>query len=157
MSGMGVAWYNYKINAKLSWRFTMITLTENAIQAVGRFIAGSDKPSAGLRIEVSDGGCSGMQYGLKLDSRQNEGDTVIEYGAVKVLVDPISMPMVDGMSIDFVDSLDGSGFKFTNPNAVKSCACGSSFTTAKEGGSAGTDGTSACGTSANSAPTKTCS
>lgn len=118
----------------------MITLTENAIKAVGRFISSSDKPSSGLRIEVSDGGCSGMQYGLKLESQKNEGDTEIDCGEVKVLIDPVSLPMLDGMSIDFIDSLDGSGFKFTNPNAVKSCACGSSFTT--------TD---------NGAPTKTCS
>ncbi|MGR9074325.1 MAG: HesB/IscA family protein [Gammaproteobacteria bacterium] len=118
----------------------MITLTENAITAVSRFIAGSEKPSAGLRIEVTDGGCSGFQYGLRLDEKQAETDTVIDCGAVKVLVDESSLPMLEGMTVDFVDSLDGSGFKFTNPNAVKSCACGSSFTT--------TD---------NGAPTKTCS
>lgn len=107
----------------------MITLTDNAIKAVGRFIAGSETPSAGLRIEVTDGGCSGLQYGLKLEEQQNEADTIIECGEVKVFVDPQSMPMLDGMSIDFLDSIEGSGFKFTNPNAAKSCACGSSFNT----------------------------
>lgn len=111
----------------------MITLTENAINAVSRFIAGSEKPSAGLRIEVSDGGCSGYQYGLRLEEQQLAGDTVIECGAVRVLIDENSMPMLDGMIVDFIDSLDGSGFKFTNPNAVKSCACGSSFTTDENG------------------------
>ena len=114
----------------------MITLTENAIDAVSRFIAGSEKPAAGLRIEVADGGCSGMQYGLRLE----ENDTIIDYGDVKVFVDENSLPMLDGMTVDFIDSLDGTGFKFTNPNAVKSCACGSSFST-----------------SDNGAPTKTCS
>ncbi|MGR9054011.1 MAG: HesB/IscA family protein [Gammaproteobacteria bacterium] len=118
----------------------MIILTESAINAVNRFIAGSDKPAAALRIEVTDGGCSGYSYGLRLDEQQQAGDTVIEYGAVKVLVDEQSMPMLDGMTVDFVDSLDGSGFKFTNPNAAKSCACGSSFNTTDTGG-----------------PTKTCS
>jgi iron-sulfur cluster assembly protein len=107
----------------------MITLTENAINAVGRFIAGSDKPTAGLRIEVTDGGCSGLQYGLKLEENQGAEDTVIDCGSVKVFVDPNSMPMLDGMSVDFIDSIDGSGFKFSNPNAVKSCACGTSFNT----------------------------
>jgi iron-sulfur cluster assembly protein len=107
----------------------MITLTENAINAVGRFIAGSGKPTAGLRIEVTDGGCSGLQYGLKLEDNQNEEDTVIDCGSVKVFVGPDSMPMLDGMSVDFIDSLEGSGFKFSNPNAVKSCACGTSFNT----------------------------
>ena len=118
----------------------MITLTDSAIKAVGRFISSSDKPTGGLRIEVTDGGCSGLSYGLRLEAKNNPDDTVIECGEVSVYVDPLSFPQLDGMSIDFVDSLDGSGFKFTNPNAVKSCACGSSFTT--------TD---------NGAPTKTCS
>ncbi|MGD0960339.1 MAG: iron-sulfur cluster assembly accessory protein [Methylomonas sp.] len=118
----------------------MITLTESAVNAVGRFISSSDKPTGGLRIEVTDGGCSGLSYGLRLEETQSQDDTVIDCGQVKVYVDPSSLPKLDGMSIDFVDSLEGSGFKFTNPNAVKSCACGSSFTT-----------------SDNGAPTKTCS
>jgi iron-sulfur cluster assembly accessory protein len=118
----------------------MITLTEKAISAVGRFIAGSDTPTAGLRIAVTDGGCSGYQYGLKLEPTHAAEDTVIDCGDVKVFVDPVSMPMLQGISIDFHDGLDGSGFKFTNPNAVKSCACGTSFST-----------------SDNGAPTKTCS
>jgi len=112
----------------------MITLTESAIKAVGRFIASSDKPTGGLRIEVTDGGCSGLSYGLRLEEKQTHEDTVIDCGDVKVFVDPLSLPKLDGMSIDFVDSLDGSGFKFTNPNAVKSCACGSSFSTGEHGG-----------------------
>lgn len=107
----------------------MITLTDSAIQAVGRFIANSEKPNSGLRIEVTDGGCSGLSYGLKLDELPVQTDTVIECGSVKLFIDPVSLPKLDGMSIDFVDSLEGSGFKFTNPNAVKSCACGSSFST----------------------------
>jgi iron-sulfur cluster assembly protein len=112
----------------------MITLTENAVKAVSRFIAGSGKPDSGLRIEVTDGGCSGYSYGLRLEEKQTQDDTVIDCGEVKVFIDPLSLPMLDGMSIDFVDSLEGSGFKFTNPNAVKSCACGSSFSTGGQGG-----------------------
>jgi iron-sulfur cluster assembly accessory protein len=111
----------------------MITLTENAVTAVGRFIASSGTPEAGLRIEVTDGGCSGYQYGLKLEGSNTPEDTVIDCGAVKVFIDPVSMPMLDGMSIDFLDSIEGSGFKFTNPNAAKSCACGTSFNTSTEG------------------------
>ena len=111
----------------------MITLTDSAINAVGRFISNSDKPTGGLRIEVTDGGCSGLSYGLRLESAETKEDTVIEYGTIKVFVDPSSLPKLDGMSIDFVDSLEGSGFKFTNPNAVKSCACGSSFSTSDNG------------------------
>jgi iron-sulfur cluster assembly accessory protein len=111
----------------------MITLTEKAITAVGRFIAGSEMPSAGLRIEVTDGGCSGYQYGLKLEASSTSEDTVINCGEVKVFIDPTSLPMLDGMNVDFLDSIDGSGFKFTNPNAAKSCACGTSFNTSAEG------------------------
>lgn len=112
----------------------MITLTESAIKAVDRFISNSDKPTGGLRIEVTDGGCSGLQYGLRLEAKEGQDDTVVDCGAVKVFIDPLSLPQLDGISIDFVDSLEGSGFKFTNPNAVKSCACGSSFNTAGNGG-----------------------
>jgi iron-sulfur cluster assembly protein len=103
----------------------MITLTENAVSAVSRFIAGSETPTAGLRIEVTDGGCSGYQYGLKLDASYTP--------EVQVFIDPGSLPMLDGMTIDFLDSIEGSGFKFTNPNAAKSCACGSSFNTSAQG------------------------
>ncbi len=105
----------------------MITLTENAIQAVKRFITGSEGGAEGLRIQISGGGCSGLQYGLKLERSATPEDTVIEYESVKVFIDPVSLPMVDGTVIDFVDSLDGSGFKFTNPNAKNACSCGSSF------------------------------
>lgn len=112
----------------------MITLTESAVTAVGRFISSSDKPTGGLRIEVTDGGCSGLSYGLRLEEKEGSDDTVIDCGKVKVFVDPLSLHKLDGMSIDFVDSLEGSGFKFTNPNAVKSCACGSSFTTGDNAG-----------------------
>ena len=111
----------------------MITLTESAINAVARFIANSEMPQAGLRIEVTDGGCSGLQYGLKLDQASLENDEVLEYENFKVFIDANSVPVLQGMTVDFVDSLEGSGFKFTNPNAVKSCACGTSFSTTDDG------------------------
>jgi iron-sulfur cluster assembly protein len=116
----------------------MITLTDKAISAVSRFIANSEMPTAGLRIEVTDGGCSGLQYGLKLEATQSENDTVIDCGAVKIFVDADSLPALAGMSVDFIDSIEGSGFKFTNPNAVKSCACGTSFSTSNNSGDAKT-------------------
>ena len=105
----------------------MINLTPNAISAVERFIKGADTPVAGLRIAISGGGCSGFQYGMSLEEAKNEADTVLEFGAVTLLVDPLSAPLLDGVTVDFVDSLTGSGFKFENPNASASCACGSSF------------------------------
>lgn len=105
----------------------MLNLTPSAISAVEKFIKGSDTPVAGLRIAISGGGCSGFQYGMSLEQNKNEDDTVVEYGAVTLLVDPLSAPLLEGVTVDFVDSLNGSGFKFENPNASSSCACGSSF------------------------------
>ncbi len=105
----------------------MLTLTDNAIKAVDRFIRGSDTEVAGLRIMITGGGCSGFQYGLRLEENLGADDTVIEFGGVKVLVDPMSAPLLNGVVVDFVDNIDGSGFKFENPNASSSCACGSSF------------------------------
>lgn len=105
----------------------MLTLTDNAIKAVDRFIKGSDTEVAGLRIMITGGGCSGFQYGLRLEENLGADDTVVEFGSVKVLVDPMSAPLLNGVVVDFVDNIDGSGFKFENPNASSSCACGSSF------------------------------
>jgi iron-sulfur cluster assembly protein len=107
----------------------MITLTDSAVKAVNRFIKGAENPAAGLRIQVTGGGCSGLQYSLKLESEVGPTDTVVEYDDVKVFVDPESLTKIDGIVVDFVDSLEGSGFKFSNPNATKSCACGTSFAT----------------------------
>ena len=105
----------------------MLTLTENAQQAVTRFIEGAEEPVIGLRIAVTGGGCSGMQYSMALESAAKTDDTVVECGEVKVFVDPQSVPMLSGVIVDFLDSMEGSGFKFENPNATKSCGCGSSF------------------------------
>lgn len=105
----------------------MITLTDNAIKAVSQFIKGSETPVAGLRIKVAGGGCSGFQYGMSLEESSAEGDTVVDCGGVQVFVDPQSASMLTGVTVDFVDSIDGSGFKFENPNAKASCGCGNSF------------------------------
>lgn len=105
----------------------MLTLTPSALTAVERFIKGSDTPVAGLRISISGGGCSGFQYGMRLEEVKAEDDVEVAVGGVKLLIDPFSAPMLDGVTVDFVDSLNGSGFKFENPNATASCACGSSF------------------------------
>jgi iron-sulfur cluster assembly accessory protein len=106
---------------------TMLTLTENAQKAVSRFINGSETPVAGLRISVTGGGCSGMQYGMALEEGANEEDTIVEIEQLKIFIDPLSAPMLKGVTVDFLDSMDGSGFKFDNPNATNSCGCGNSF------------------------------
>ncbi len=109
----------------------MLNFTENATQAIHRFIKGSGSEVAGLRIMITGGGCSGFQYGLRLEDSIAEDDTVVECdGGLKVLIDPLSAPLLSGVTVDFVDSIEGSGFKFENPNAAASCACGNSFSAA---------------------------
>ena len=105
----------------------MLTLTPSALSAVEKFIKGSETPVAGLRISISGGGCSGFQYGMRLEEAKAEDDVEVAVGGVMLLIDPFSAPMLEGVTLDFVDSLNGSGFKFENPNATASCGCGSSF------------------------------
>lgn len=105
----------------------MLTLTENAQKAISRFIRGSDTPVAGLRISVTGGGCSGMQYGMALEEACKDDDVVVETGSLTIFVDPYSAPLLQGVTVDFLDGMEGSGFKFDNPNASASCGCGKSF------------------------------
>ncbi len=81
-----------------------------------------------LRLWVEPGGCSGMSYGAAIDNETVEGDeTIYQDDAIRVVADPDSLPFFDGLTIDYTDDLVQSGFRFINPNAVKSCGCGSSF------------------------------
>ena len=106
----------------------MINLTPAALKAISRFIKGAENPVAGLRIFVSGGGCAGLQYGLRLEPKKDADDFEFDIGAgAKLLVDPLSRPMLEGLTVDFVDSLTQTGFKFNNPNASGACACGQSF------------------------------
>lgn len=105
----------------------MITLTENAIKAVDRFINDSDTPVAGLRVLITGGGCSGFQYGLRLEEHVAADDAVVDGASFKVLVDPMSSLLLQGVTIDYVETLEGGGFKFNNPNAKACCDCGQSF------------------------------
>ena len=105
----------------------MLTLTPSARKAIGRFIKGSAEPVAGLRIAVTAGGCSGMQYGLTLESQAQADDAVVRLGELTILVDPQSAPLLAGVTVDFQDTMQGSGFTFVNPNASASCGCGKSF------------------------------
>ena len=107
----------------------MVTLTEKAVEKV-RFYAGEMPEAEGksLRIFVQGGGCSGFQYGFTFDDQQ-DGDTVVQTDGISVLVDPMSAPYLSGATVDFVEDLRGSGFVVDNPNAVRSCGCGHSFST----------------------------
>ena len=105
-------------------------------------LAKEGNPQLALRIFVSGGGCSGMQYGMAFDDMRRAEDVVMENDGVTVIVDDFSAPYIMGSEIDYVDSLMGAGFTVHNPNAVHSCSCGSSFDT---GGDAGEAKACGCG------------
>src|SRR3954467_9364340 len=110
-----------------------IGFTPNGAEKVHEFLATqeADTTTAGLRVGVRGGGCSGFQYQLAFDE-QRDGDVVFESSGLKVLVDAQSLPYVDGSSIDYVEGLQGAGFQVNNPNVVAACGCGSSFRVADE-------------------------
>lgn len=105
----------------------MLTLTESAQKAIDRFIKGADTPVAGLRIAVTGGGCSGLQYAMDLVEAGQPDDLEVSCGVVTVFVESLSAPLLKGVTVDFVDGINGSGFQFQNPNAANSCGCGNSF------------------------------
>ncbi|CAA9511256.1 MAG: probable iron binding protein from the HesB_IscA_SufA family [uncultured Solirubrobacteraceae bacterium] len=110
-----------------------IVFTEDSAIKVRDFLAtqGSDAETAGLRVGVRGGGCSGFQYQLAFDE-QRDGDVVFTDHGLKLLVDAQSLAYVDGSTIEYVESLQGAGFQVVNPNVVAACGCGSSFRVADE-------------------------
>ena len=110
-----------------------IEFTPKGAEKVHEFLAAqeADTSSAGLRVGVRGGGCSGFQYQLAFDE-QRDGDVIFESSGLMILVDAQSLPYVDGSSIDYVESLQGAGFQVNNPNVVAACGCGSSFRVADE-------------------------
>ena len=111
----------------------MITITDKGAEKVREFLSaqGADVETAGLRIGVRGGGCSGFQYNLAFDT-QRENDAVFEDHGLKLLVDRMSLQYVANSTIDYVDSLQGAGFQVSNPNVIAACGCGSSFRVADE-------------------------
>lgn len=108
---------------------SLISITPAAVGKVTELRAREGKPAARLRLFIKRGGCSGYSYGLAFDEKLADSDRVEEHGGVPIVIDAASVPYIAGAEIDYVDSLMGSGFAVNNPNAVSSCACGSSFNT----------------------------
>ena len=125
----------------------MIQITESAAATVQNLLEQKNVPDYGLRIFVSGGGCSGMQYGMALDAEAGENDHVIVRDDIRIFVDSISMMYLSGSVVDYEDNLMGGGFKIDNPNAVSSCGCGHSFKTSASTGdtAAGQGGGCGCG------------
>jgi iron-sulfur cluster assembly accessory protein len=106
-----------------------ISLTEQAAQMVRKAMADEGLKDHGLRVGVMGGGCSGLQYMLDFAPAAVEDDLVSEQHGIAIYVDPYSASHLSGTRLNYVDGLHGSGFKFENPNIVRACGCGSSFTT----------------------------
>ena len=104
----------------------MITITMKAEEKI-RELMQEENETIGLRVYVKGGGCHGYQYGMSLESTMGEDDTIVEHGIVKVTMDSQSAPLLVGTEVDYVDSMQGSGFVMKNPQAKTTCGCGSSF------------------------------
>jgi iron-sulfur cluster assembly accessory protein len=106
-----------------------VTITSAAASEVQKFmVAENVAPEVGgLRVSVQPGGCSGFKYSLLIEDKPAEDDTILAQGGFNVFVDPFSMQYLNGVIIDYVTSMQGSGFTFKNPNATGGCGCGSSF------------------------------
>ena len=107
-----------------------LTITDRAAEEVRKFIVAEQvaEETAGLRISVLPGGCSGFKYSLNIEEHSLEDDIVMELNNTRVFVDGFSMQYLNGVTVDYTSSMQGSGFTFGNPNASGGCGCGSSFT-----------------------------
>ncbi len=107
-----------------------VTLTESAAKRVAILRRQENAPGAFLRLAVSGGGCSGFQYGFSFDDTRQDGDFAFERDGVTLVVDDVSLELVKGAEIDFVEDMMGASFQVKNPNAASSCGCGNSFSVA---------------------------
>jgi len=124
----------------------VLTVTPAAVAKIKELLVARNIPNHALRVFVSGGGCSGLQYGMAFEGNPQEYDTLVEIDGVRLVIDPTSLMYVGGATIDYVDSLMGGGFRIDNPNAVSTCGCGTSFKTKGENSAASSGGgCSSCG------------
>jgi iron-sulfur cluster assembly protein len=107
----------------------LVNITDKAAEKARALLQAREIPDGALRVFVAGGGCSGYQYGMALARSAEEDDIILEQSGVKLVIDPESAQYLEGAEIDYVEDVMKSGFSIFNPNAVKSCACGSSFQT----------------------------
>ena len=107
-----------------------VMLTDIAVEQVKNFMNQEEvsEETSGLRVSVVPGGCSGFQYGLNIEEKPLEDDYILEQDGIRIFVDAFSAQYIDGINVDFKETMQGSGFAFENPNATGGCGCGSSFT-----------------------------
>ncbi|MEM7008528.1 MAG: iron-sulfur cluster insertion protein ErpA [Thermodesulfobacteriota bacterium] len=106
----------------------MFTVTTKAADEIKKLLADENLPEAVLRVRVVPGGCSGFSYEMGFDDEIEKSDKIIERDGIKVAIDELSAPYLNGGVLDYTDGLDGTGFAISNPNATGSCGCGQSFT-----------------------------
>jgi len=106
---------------------TSFTISDNAAKRIAKVLAEEKNPAAKLRVSVLGGDCSGFQYNLDVDDKVEEGDIVIRQGDAVIAIDPVSMDLLKGSTLNFESSMAGASFKISNPNATASCGCGNSF------------------------------
>ena len=104
-----------------------LTLTDKAVGKVKEIMSSQEPAPAGLRIAVVGGGCSGFSYSMAFENQPNMLDKTYEYGGLKVFIDQASLLYLEGAEVDYVETLEGAGFKFNNPQVKSTCGCGSSF------------------------------
>jgi iron-sulfur cluster assembly accessory protein len=102
-------------------------MTDAAVNKVSSLLMEKNLPDHGLRVFISDGGCSGMQYGMAFTTETTENDHIIDINGVRLIVDSMSIQYLKGAEIDYVDDLVNGGFRIANPNATATCGCGHSF------------------------------
>jgi len=138
------------ISTPITTETALINVTPSATTVIHNLLQQRNIPNHALRVFVTGGGCSGMQYGMAFEEKAQEFDKVVEMDGLRFLIDPTSMMYLKGVTIDFVDSLIGGGFRIDNPSAVSSCGCGSSFRTKDSGEeSASAAGCGSCSTGSN--------
>ncbi len=115
----------------------VLEVTPSAVGKIKELLQTRNLPNHALRVFVSGGGCSGLQYGMAFEGNPQEIDSLFEVNGVRLVVDPTSLMYINGATIDFVDSLMGGGFRIDNPNAVSTCGCGSSFKTKGDNSASG--------------------
>lgn len=123
---------------------SQVTLTPVAAKAVQELLVKRNLPNHALRLFVSGGGCSGMQYGMALEENIRPEDFIYETDGIKLLVDEVSINYLHGATVDYVEDLMGGGFKIENPNALSSCGCGNSFHSKEDSGGESSQGCGGC-------------
>ncbi|MCB9454848.1 MAG: iron-sulfur cluster insertion protein ErpA [Anaerolineaceae bacterium] len=118
-----------RVDTDIKIETPILNVTMEAVNIINTLLKQREIPNHALRVFVSGGGCSGMQYGMSFEETAKDYDTVIEVEGVRLLIDPTSLMYLRGATIDYVDSLMGGGFRIDNPNAVSTCGCGHSFRT----------------------------